>query len=160
MPLRDSLSNTWDHIQAVLFPWLAEELGPLTETHKQVITVLEMACLEAFVQTWSGLPGRPLKDRHALARAFVAKAVLGLPQTKLLIERLAVDKQLRQLCGWQRAGHVPSESPFSRAFGEFPRHLLHGTNTGAWSTPISAVLGERDVGAGYRLKPSVASSLI
>jgi hypothetical protein len=124
MPLRDSLSNTWDHIQAVLFPWLVEELGPLTETHKQVITVLEMARVEAFVQTWSGLPGRPLKDRHALARAFVAKAVLGLPQTNMLIERLAVDKQLRQLCGWLRAGHVPSESTFSRAFGEFARSEL------------------------------------
>jgi hypothetical protein len=35
MPLRDSLSNTWDHIQAHLFPWLTEELGPLTEMQIQ-----------------------------------------------------------------------------------------------------------------------------
>ena len=40
MPLRDFLSITWNHIQANLFPWLAEELGPLTDTHKQVITTL------------------------------------------------------------------------------------------------------------------------
>ena len=41
------------------------------------------------MQIWSGLPGRPLEDRHALARAFVAKAVLNLPTTAGLIERLA-----------------------------------------------------------------------
>lgn len=124
MPLRDYLANTWDHIQANLFPWLAEEIGPLTETHKQVITVLEMARVEAFVQRWSGLPGRPLKDRHALAKAFVAKAVINLQQTNMLIERLAVDRQLRRLCGWERAGQVPSESTFSRAFAEFAQSQL------------------------------------
>jgi hypothetical protein len=124
MPLRESLSNTWAHIQANLFPWLAEEVGPLTETHKKIISTLEMARVEAFVQTWSGLPGRPLKDRHALARAFVAKAVLGLPQTNMLIERLAVDKPLRRLCGWEGRGEVPSESTFSRAFAEFAQSEL------------------------------------
>ena len=124
MPLRDYLSNAWDHIQANLFPWLAEEIGPLTETHKQVITVLEMARVEALVQSWPGLPGRPPKDRHALARAFVAKAVVGLPQTNMLIERLMVDKPLRRLCGWERPGEMPSESTFSRAFAEFAESEL------------------------------------
>ena len=42
MPLRDFLSITWNHIQANLFPWLTEELGPLTDTHKQVIATLEL----------------------------------------------------------------------------------------------------------------------
>jgi hypothetical protein len=124
MPLRESLSNIWDRIQANLFPWLAEEIGPLTETHRQVITTLEVARVDAFVQTWSGLPGRPPKDRHALARAFVTKAVLGLPQTNMLIERLAVDKPLRRLCGWEGRGEVPSASTFSRAFAEFARSEL------------------------------------
>jgi hypothetical protein len=32
------------------------------------------------------------EDRRALARAFVAKAVLGVPTTRALIERLGVDK--------------------------------------------------------------------
>jgi hypothetical protein len=40
------------------------------------------------VQVWPGLPGRPPCDRAALARAFVAKAVIGLPTTSMLIERL------------------------------------------------------------------------
>jgi Transposase DDE domain/Transposase domain (DUF772) len=124
MPLRDSLSNTWAHIQATLFPWLAEELGPLTEKHKQLITVLEVARIEAFVSTWSGLPGRPPHDRAALARAFVAKAVIGLPTTSMLIDQLAVDKRLRRLCGWERPGQVPSESTFSRAFAEFAESEL------------------------------------
>ena len=77
MPLLSCLSRTWSHIQGTLFPWLTEELGPLTETHKRVVTALEVAGVEAFVQVWPGLPGRPPCDRAALARAFVAKAVNG-----------------------------------------------------------------------------------
>jgi len=119
MPLREFLSGTWDHIQATLFPWLTEELGPLTDTHKQVISTLELVRIETFVRTWPGLPGRPLLDRAALARAFVAKTVMNLPTTSMLIERLEADKRLRRLCGWERPGQVPSEATFSRAFAEF-----------------------------------------
>src|SRR6516165_9489204 len=109
MPLRSCLSRTWSHIQGTLFPWLTEELGPLTETHKRVVTALEVADVEAFVRVWPGLPGRPPCDRAALARAFVAKA-------------------LRRLCGWEHRGELPSETTFSRAFAEFacsalPRRL-------------------------------------
>src|SRR6202140_2245491 len=119
MALRETLTNTWNHIQGFLFPMLREEVGPLTAQHERLIIVLDVARIEAFVQMWPGLPGRPLEDRHALARAFVAKAVLDLPTTSGLIERLAVDATLRRLCGWERASQVPSESTFSRAFGEF-----------------------------------------
>jgi hypothetical protein len=119
MPLRETLTNSWDHIQGFLFPRLREEIGPLTAQHERLVIVLEVARIEAFVQMWPGLPGRPPQDRHALARAFVAKAVLDLPTTSSLIERLAVDAALRRLCGWERASQVPSESTFSRAFGEF-----------------------------------------
>ena len=119
MPLHEFLSNTWDHIQANLFPWLTEELGPLSDTHKRVISTLELVRIDAFVRSWPGLPGRPPLDRAALARAFVAKTVMNLPTTLMLIERLAVDKQLRRLCGWERPRQVPSESTFSRSFAEF-----------------------------------------
>jgi hypothetical protein len=37
---------------------------------------------------WPGLPGRALKDRHALARSFVAKAVLGLATTAYFLFKL------------------------------------------------------------------------
>ena len=124
MPLLSCLSRTWSHIQGNLFPWLTEELGPLTETHKQVVVALEVADVEAFVRVWSGLLGRPPRDRAALARAFVAKAVIGLPTTSMLIERLKVDKQLRRLCGWERPAELCSEATFSRAFAEFARSEL------------------------------------
>lgn len=124
MPLRETLSNYWNTIQGNLFPWLEEELGPLSDKLKQLITVLEIAGVEGFVQQWPGLPGRPLSDRAALARAFTAKAVLGIPQTNMLIERLEVDKSLRRLCGWEHAGAIPSEATFSRAFAEFAHSRL------------------------------------
>ena len=119
MPLREFLTGMWDHIQANLFPWLSEELGPLTDTHRQLISALELARIDAFVHSWPGLPGRPPLDRAALARAFVAKAVMNVAMTSMLIHHLEVDKQLRRLCGWERVGQVPSESTFSRAFAEF-----------------------------------------
>src|SRR5271157_890096 len=43
MPLLTCLSRTWAHIQDNLFPWLTEELGPLTEAHKRVVMTLELA---------------------------------------------------------------------------------------------------------------------
>ena len=36
MPLRETLTNTWDHIQGFLFPMLREEAGPLTAQHSQI----------------------------------------------------------------------------------------------------------------------------
>jgi hypothetical protein len=96
----------------------------LNEHHKQLVTVLGMARIEAFLPGWPGLPGRPLSERAALARAFVAKAVFNFPTTRLLIEMLSADKTLRRLCGWQRAGEVPSEATFSRAFAEFATSAL------------------------------------
>jgi hypothetical protein len=42
----------------------------------------------------------------------------------MLIDRLAVDKRLRRLCGWERPGQVPSEPTFSRVFAEFAESEL------------------------------------
>ena len=103
---------------------LREEVGPLTAQHERLVTVLDVARIEAFVKMWPGLPGRPPADRHALARAFVAKAVLNLPTTLALIERLAADAVLRRLCGWESRRGLPSESTFSRAFAEFAASSL------------------------------------
>ena len=119
MPLKQQLSDALSHIQGQLFPWLRAEVGPLTEEHERLVVVLGMTRIEAHVPTHGSRPGRPTKDRHALARAFVAKAVLDLPETCMLIDRLAVDQTLRRLCGWRCAGSVPSEATFSRAFAEF-----------------------------------------
>lgn len=120
MPLHQTLSESWRTIQSYLFPWVEEEIGPLTEKQKQLVTVLEVVRVEDFVaRVWPGLPGRPLSSRAALARAFVAKAVYRLRTTRLLIECVKADKALRRLIGWERRGEVPSETTFSHAFAEF-----------------------------------------
>src|SRR6516164_2121045 len=112
--MREMLTSAWAHIQGFLFPMLREEVGPLTPQHERLVAVLDVARIEAFVQMWPGLPGRPPADRHALARAFVAKVVLNLPTTLALIERLAADAVLRRLCGWESR----------RAFAEFAASSL------------------------------------
>ena len=45
--------------------------------------------------------------------------MLGIPTTSALIERLAVDKSLRRILGWERRSQALSEATFSRAFAEF-----------------------------------------
>ena len=73
--------------------------------------------------------------RHALhdrlgiqfRRSFVAKAVLTIPTTSALIERLQIDRALRRICGWERRSEVPSEATFSRAFAEFAAPRSAGT---------------------------------
>jgi hypothetical protein len=124
MSLRDTLSSYWQKFQGELFPFLEETVGLLTGSHQALVTVVDMTRLEAFVPHWHGLPGRPMAERAALARAFVAKAVLNLPTTRMLIERVQADKTLRRLCGWSRPSEVPSESTFSRAFAEFAESEL------------------------------------
>ena len=80
---------------------------------------LEVIRIERLIPRYLPAPGRPPKDRAAMARAFVAKAVYDLPSTRALLDRLAADVVLRRVCGWERKGEVPSESVFSRAFAEF-----------------------------------------
>jgi hypothetical protein len=125
MSLRETLSTYWLRIQEELLPWLDDTMvGPLSGYHRQLVSVLGLARIEALLPGWQGLPGRPPSERAALARAFVAKAVFNIPTTRLLIGMLSADKTLRRLCGWQRAGEVPSEATFSRAFAAFAASAL------------------------------------
>src|SRR5688500_2993162 len=91
---------------------------------KRMIIILDTLVLEAFVAPPPGGRGRSPEDRPQIARAFVAKAVLAIPTTAALIERLAVDRTLRRICGWERRSDLPSESTFSRAFAEFAAENL------------------------------------
>ena len=117
--LRETLSQAWLNIQGSLFPWLAEELGDLTKKQLELVTTLEILRIEEFIYSSRGFPGRPPKDRSAIARAFVAKMIYNMPTTRALLDRLATDKSLRRICGWERLNDVPDESVFSRAFAEF-----------------------------------------
>ena len=47
--------------------------------------------MEEWLPYSRGWRGRPLKDRAALARAFLAKAVLDVPTTRGLVERLRTE---------------------------------------------------------------------
>ena len=127
MSLRETVSQYWQTFQHGLFPWLAEELGPLSERNKRLVQVLELVRVEDWLpDQCAGGRGRPQESRAALARAFLAKAVFDVPTTRALVERLGHDPQLRRLCGWERAGALPSEATFSRAFAEFAASELPG----------------------------------
>lgn len=122
--LSNALFSFKHWMQNSLFPAVEEEVGELTEELKDVLGILAMVRLEAFISRFLGLPGRPPADRVAIARGFVAKMVLRLPTTKALVERLAADPKLRRICGWNSKAAVPSESTFSRAFAEFAESEL------------------------------------
>jgi len=103
MSVGEFVSDAWHRFQGNLFPFLAEEVGPPSRRYRRFIAVLDLAEVERRVHS----------DRNALARAFMAKAVWGLPTTSALIDRLRYDPTLR---GWCRLSKVPSKSTFSRAF--------------------------------------------
>ncbi len=119
MSLAVTLSQFWLTVQGGLFEWLAAELGELSPKQQQLVKILELVRIESFVPAWGRVKGRPLEDRKAIARAFVAKAVYNLETTRQLLERLQSDGNLRRICGWERQRGVPSEATFSRAFAEF-----------------------------------------
>jgi hypothetical protein len=117
--LGQTISQYWERIQGGLFPFLEERLGLLTEKQKQLIAILEVVHIEEFVHYSNVCMGRPLADRSAIVRAFIAKSFYNLPTTRDLLDRLQADKSLRRICGWQIGHKIPSESTFSRAFAEF-----------------------------------------
>jgi len=106
-------------MQGVLFPALQEQLGPLSDKHRQLVAVLGLIQIEALVGVWPGGAGRPARHRRALACSFVAKAVFNMSDTRQLLDRLKSDASLRRICGWESRGEVLHESQFSRAFAEF-----------------------------------------
>ena len=115
----ERVAHIWGTIQGYLFPYLEEELGPLTDKLKQLVSILEMARIESFIRTPHYKRGRLPEKRHAIARAFVAKAVYNCASTRALIDQLKTSPSLRRICGFETSGSIPDESTFSRAFDEF-----------------------------------------
>ena len=124
MSLRVRLSSYWCAFQEYLFPIIEEDLGPLGERYQLFITVLEFVRVEQHLPCFRILRGRPQQDRVAVARAFIGKAVFQIDTTRALLERLANDRALRRLCGWESVRAVPSEATFSRAFAGFAEGAL------------------------------------
>ncbi len=121
---RDLIMQRWHVIQYEVLPGLGTEAGPLTPKLARVAHVLEWTRIEEFLAAcWCGM-GRPPFERAWLANAFVAKAVMGIGTTVGLIERLAVDKALRRICGFPVFAKLPSAATFSRAFAEFAEAKL------------------------------------
>ncbi len=139
----NKISQVWGHIQSSLFPFLEEELDPLTEKQKKLVAILEMIRIEDFLPPRWWHRGRPSKDRVALAKAFVAKTVYNCSATRELMDLLASTPNLRRLCGFESVRAIPSEATFSRAFAEFADNSLAAR---AHEALIRTYHGERLVG--------------
>jgi hypothetical protein len=119
------LSQAWFAIQDGLFPEIEHQLGEtLTRKLQQLIRTLEVARVEEHLPDLRRMTGRPQRDRAALARAFVAKAVLNITTTEALIDRLHQDRRLKRLCGFDLFRKLPDAATFSRAFAEFAQFEL------------------------------------
>lgn len=138
------LSQFWSYLQHDLFPFLRlEDHLALSPALEKVIRVLEFTQIERFIPSSRGCVGRPPKDRVALARAFVAKAVLDLPTTEALIDRLQADQALRRICGFERFHAIPDASRFSRVFAGFTAFELPAR---VHEALIRAQLGDQLIG--------------
>ena len=116
--LRGTVSQYFKSMQRNLFSGFGDELGATTDKHLAVIVAFDMIQVEKFTPYQALYSvGRPPVNRDAMARSFIAKAVLNIPTTVGLIDRLKVDKVLRRLCGFD--GKIPCEGTFSNAFAEF-----------------------------------------
>ena len=116
---RDAFLQFGHVLQQQLFPQLEAAVGRLGPHLELLASVISLVPLGRLLAAGRAATGRPAKDRAALATAFVAKAILNLPTTRDLIDRLRVDQALHQFCGWRSRLAIPHESKFSRAFAEF-----------------------------------------
>ena len=117
----ENISKYLRYVQKKLFPFWEEELGGLTEKQRKLILILEFLDMGSHLYTLGGGPGRPVCDRGAIARAFVAKMVYNLTSVVDLIDSLRGEPKLRRICGFERIKDIPSASTFSRAYEEFSR---------------------------------------
>lgn len=129
MKLKSKVSWLMEKVQRSLFSHLDECLtSHLTDHEKHLVKVLELIQVEKYIsgRATGQRFGRPIKEREAIARAFVAKAVLRYPHTVSLIHGLRSTPNLRAICGFGLYAKVPSEATFSRAFAEFAKDGLGG----------------------------------
>ena len=103
------LSYHWGLVQGTLFPSLKAkpELSEMTRMHQRLIALVEVVRVEKFIKSFEGCVGRPERDRCPIARAFIAKTLYNVGETKLFIEFLTNDSILRRICGWENKRNIP-----------------------------------------------------
>jgi hypothetical protein len=124
MKLKERISWLMGTVQQSLFPHLDECLPiPLTEREQHLVKILELIQIEKFVPVTASRQwlGRPIKEREAIARAFIAKAVVNYQHTSSLRNALLSTPNLRVICGFSRRRDVVSAATFSRAFAEYAK---------------------------------------
>ena len=94
-------------------------MGELDGRHREFVALCEICRPRTHLAAyrWVG-NGCPPKDRLAVCKAFVEKAVWDFPTPRDLIDAVGHRPTLRRLCGWETLGEIPGESTFSRAFAE------------------------------------------
>lgn len=119
------LTTIFHHLQRQLFPALETELGTLSALDQQFCEVISLTNLGRITRRyeWCG-NGTPPCPRTWLTHAFIAKHEYQFPTTSALIDALKSRPRLRQLCGWDCSGELPSEPTFSRAFAAFAHDQL------------------------------------
>ena len=128
MALSSTISGLWNRFQGELFPALAEEVGPLLENHRTLVRILDLVEVERFVTTHWGVPGRPLEDRRALLRAFIAKAVwdayVAVAFMLRWLRRVRVNRDIAGISATFHFGRRPYPTTgFSAATGAADREL-------------------------------------
>jgi hypothetical protein len=146
------LGTLWQTIQAWLFPVWEDELGELDDRHREFVAVCEICEPRKHLAAyrWVGNPpsAGPPKDRLALCKAFIAKAVWDLftPTTSALIDAVRHRPTLRRLCGWETLGRTP-ESPITRPAGSYflprRRRIASPPRTGSDSVAATAAKATR-----------------
>lgn len=64
----NKISHVWNHIQRKLFPFLEEELDPLTKKQKKLVAILELIRIEEFV---------PAQAHEALIKEYESERLVG-----------------------------------------------------------------------------------
>jgi hypothetical protein len=127
MKLAQAVSRLMGNLQRSLFPRLEDcWQRPLSEKEQRLVSILEIVQVEKHIPKSASHQwlGRKLREREAIARSFVAKAVYSHPFTRTTIEALGGMPNLRLICGFARKSDIPSEATFSRAFAEFAKSSL------------------------------------
>ncbi len=116
---KPTIARHWLRYQPLLFPELLDDIGPLTDRHRQFVLVLDTLLLERVIFDGSPPTGRKPCSRLAIAKCFVGKAVFNLPTNEMLLDRLHIDKVFRRIVGFEKRRDIPCLATFSNAFREF-----------------------------------------